>query len=171
MVKLSIWNYKCFKIQINYFLGSIFEGPLSISGVDMKWVQSSKMNVLSYYFLYSLVIKYKEINSEGLKSYSLIQQIWTASELFHSTTSRQLLQSLRCDLRYTAQLGIHVTWYNSLQLGLKTLFNIVEAPFEKLLNFDVCAVWWCSDGPINSQEDLKFMRSLSRYLWLNVTAE
>ena len=22
----------------------------------------------------------------------------------------------------------------------------------KLLNFDVCVVWWCSDGPINSQE-------------------
>ena len=37
-------------------------------------------------------------------------------------------------------------------LGLKTLFNIVEAPFtKKKINFDVCVVW-CSDGPINSQE-------------------
>ena len=35
---------------------------------------------------------------------------------------------------------------------LKTLFNIVEVPFNKLLNFDVCVVWWCSDGPLNSQE-------------------
>ena len=35
---------------------------------------------------------------------------------------------------------------------LKTLFNIVEAPLKKLLNFDVCVVWWCSSGPINSQE-------------------
>ena len=35
---------------------------------------------------------------------------------------------------------------------LKTLFNIVEAPLKKLLNFDVCVVWWCSDGPLNSQE-------------------
>ena len=24
---------------------------------------------------------------------------------------------------------------------LKTLFNIVEAPFKKLLSFDVCVVW------------------------------
>ena len=35
---------------------------------------------------------------------------------------------------------------------LMTLFNIVEAPFTKVLNFDVCVIWWCSDGPINSQE-------------------
>ena len=50
--------------------------------------------------------------------------------------------------------------------------NIVEAPFKKL-NFDVCVVWWCSDGPINSQETklLKFMQSISRYLWLNITTE
>ena len=39
---------------------------------------------------------------------------------------------------------------------LKTLFNIVEAPFKKLLIFDVCVVWWCSDGPINSQEYKSF---------------
>ena len=26
-------------------------------------------------------------------------------------------------------------------LPLKTSFNIVEAPFKKLLNFDVCVVW------------------------------
>ena len=36
---------------------------------------------------------------------------------------------------------------------LKTLFNIVEAPFrKKWLNFDVCVVWCYSDGPISSQE-------------------
>ena len=35
---------------------------------------------------------------------------------------------------------------------LKTLFNSVEAPLKKLLNFDVCVVWWCSDEPLNSQE-------------------
>ena len=53
---------------------------------------------------------------------------------------------------------------------LKTLFNIVEAPFKKVLNFDICVVWWCSDGPINSQEykSLKFMQSLSRNIWLNI---
>ena len=39
-----------------------------------------------------------------------------------------------------------------MRLILKTLFNIVEAPFKKKLNFDVCVVWWRSDGPINSQE-------------------
>ena len=39
---------------------------------------------------------------------------------------------------------------------LKTLFNIVEAPFKILLNFDVCVVWWCSDGPLNSQESQSF---------------
>ena len=27
---------------------------------------------------------------------------------------------------------------------------------NKLLNFDVCVVWWCSDGPINSQEYKRF---------------
>ena len=57
--------------------------------------------------------------------------------------------------------------------GLKTLFNIVEAPFNKILEFFVCVVWWCSDGPINSQEYKSFeiygvtIKSLSRYLWLN----
>ena len=34
----------------------------------------------------------------------------------------------------------------------ETLFNIAEAPLKNLLNFDVCVVWWCSDGQINSQE-------------------
>ena len=41
-------------------------------------------------------------------------------------------------------------------LYLKTLFNIVEAPLKKLLNFDVCVAWWCSTGPINSQEYKSF---------------
>ena len=36
--------------------------------------------------------------------------------------------------------------------SLKTLFNIVEAPFNFFFfNFDVC-VWWYLDGPINNQE-------------------
>ena len=30
--------------------------------------------------------------------------------------------------------------------------NIAEAPLKKVLNFDVCVVWWCSDGPLKSQE-------------------
>ena len=37
-------------------------------------------------------------------------------------------------------------------VGWKTLFNIVMAPFKRWLNFDVCVVWWCSDGPVNSHE-------------------
>ena len=41
---------------------------------------------------------------------------------------------------------------NEKYITLKALFNIVGAPFKRLLNFDVCVVWWCSDGPINSQE-------------------
>ena len=36
------------------------------------------------------------------------------------------------------------------------LFNIVEAPFKQLLNFNGCVVWWCSDGPIYSQEYQSF---------------
>ena len=39
---------------------------------------------------------------------------------------------------------------------LKTLFNIVEAPLKKLLNFDVRVVWWCSVEPLNSQEYKSF---------------
>ena len=46
--------------------------------------------------------------------------------------------------------------YLSLPSPLKTLFNIAEAPFKELLNFDVCVVWWCSDRPINSQEYKSF---------------
>ena len=37
------------------------------------------------------------------------------------------------------------------------MFNIVEAPLKKkLLNFDVCVVWRCSDGQINNQEYKSF---------------
>ena len=49
-------------------------------------------------------------------------------------------------------------WWLALKLqcagneSLKTLFNIVEARFKSLLNFDVSVVWWCSDEPINNQE-------------------
>ena len=39
---------------------------------------------------------------------------------------------------------------------LETLFNIVEASLKKMMNFDVCVVWWCSDGPLNSQEYKSF---------------
>ena len=43
-------------------------------------------------------------------------------------------------------------------LTLKTLFNIVEAPLLLFFNiyFDVCVAWWCSDGPVNSQEYKSF---------------
>ena len=40
--------------------------------------------------------------------------------------------------------------------ALQTLFNIVEAPLKKLLNCDVCVVWCCSDGPLNSQQHKSF---------------
>ena len=44
-----------------------------------------------------------------------------------------------------------------LDLHLQTLFNIVEDPLNiYILNFDVCVVWWCSDGPINSLEYKSF---------------
>ena len=54
-------------------------------------------------------------------------------------------------------------------------FNIVEAPLKKSLNFDVCVVWLCSDGPINSQEYNNFeiyvvtiKISMTEYLhWIN----
>ena len=46
---------------------------------------------------------------------------------------------------------------------LNTLFNIVEAPFKKKLNFDVCVVWWCSDGPLNSQWIQKFWHLCGLY--------
>ena len=36
------------------------------------------------------------------------------------------------------------------------MFNKLEAPFYNMFNFDVCVVWWCSDGPINSQEYKSF---------------
>ena len=41
-------------------------------------------------------------------------------------------------------------------MALKTLFKIVEASLKKKLNFDVCVVWWCSDGPINNQKYKNF---------------
>ena len=61
---------------------------------------------------------------------------------------------------------------------LKTLFNIVEAPFKKLLNFDVGVVWWCSDGPINSQEYNSFeiyavtikISMTESHHWINIHA-
>ena len=40
--------------------------------------------------------------------------------------------------------------------SLKTLFNIVEAQFKELFTFDVCVVWWSSDGSINRQEYKSF---------------
>ena len=32
------------------------------------------------------------------------------------------------------------------------LCNSVEAPFKRLLNFNVCVLWWRTDGPMISQE-------------------
>ena len=41
--------------------------------------------------------------------------------------------------------------------NLKILFNKVEPQFKKrIVNFDVCVVWWCSDEPINSKEYTSF---------------
>ena len=53
---------------------------------------------------------------------------------------------------------------------LNNVFNIMEAQFEKFMNFDVCVVSWCSYGWINSQEykSFKFILLLLRYLWLNI---
>ena len=62
---------------------------------------------------------------------------------------------------------------------LKTLFNIVEASLKKLWNFNVCVVWWCSDGPLNSQEYKSFeiyavslKISMTEYpYWINELAD
>ena len=58
-------------------------------------------------------------------------------------------------------LFLFKTPYNVLQMCHTTfkdlvVLNIVNAPFKNILNFDVCVVWWCSDGPINSQEYKSF---------------
>ena len=54
-----------------------------------------------------------------------------------------------------------------LCICLNILFNIVEAPFQQLLSFDIC-VAWCSDGLVNNAKVLTFMRSLSRYYdWIS----
>ena len=51
-----------------------------------------------------------------------------------------------------------------LASALKTLFNIVDSPFNFVLNFDVCVVWWCSDGPINSHAGIqKFWHLCGHY--------
>ena len=55
-----------------------------------------------------------------------------------------------CDLHEIIE-----TWPSS-PYYLKTLFNIVEAPYKTLLNCDAGVVWRCSDGPINSQEYKSF---------------
>ena len=39
---------------------------------------------------------------------------------------------------------------------MSVLYDDVEMDQKKLLNFDVCVVWWCWDGPINSQEYKSF---------------
>ena len=35
----------------------------------------------------------------------------------------------------------------------------MEAPFKTEMKFDICLVWWCSNGPLNSKEykSLKFI--------------
>ena len=76
---------------------------------------------------------------------------------FHGSDGQggaQEVSQTRKHLRLSA--GILVLVVFNYMSGLKTLFNIVEAPFEKLLNFDVCVVWWCSDESRNSQEYRSF---------------
>ena len=60
--------------------------------------------------------------------------------------------------RFGKKIRIRNTYFPIGRQGdtSKILFNIVEAPLKKLLIFDVCVVWWCSDGPINSQEYKRF---------------
>ena len=51
---------------------------------------------------------------------------------------------------------------------LNTLFNIVEAPLKKIVElWSLCCIWWCSDGPLNSQEYKSFeiyAVSISRHM-------
>ena len=58
---------------------------------------------------------------------------------------------------------------------LKTLFNIVEAPLKNFdvsyklkKHFDVCVVWSCSDGSINSRECKSFeIDAVTIYDWMS----
>ena len=70
-------------------------------------------------------------------------------------------------------MGFPVLIIHALEIAvfsLKTLFNIVEAPFNFFLNFDVCVVWWCSDGPLNSQE-YKSFEIYAVSIKMNITTE
>ena len=50
-----------------------------------------------------------------------------------------------------------------LAICLMKIKDIVEAPLNYFLNFDVCVVWWYSDGPINSQEYKSFWNLCGLY--------
>ena len=42
---------------------------------------------------------------------------------------------------------------------------------KKKINFDICVVWWCSDGSMNRQEYKSFEIDAVtiKNLWLNIT--
>ena len=83
-----------------------------------------------------------------------------------------------CYREVAAKTGLTVS--QNLQFFiLKTLFNIVEDQFKKKMNFDVCVVWWCSEGLMNSQESKSFeidavtiKKSMTEYHhWINGLAD
>ena len=88
--------------------------------------------------------------------------------LYFSSFNRQYLKLVIMDISvFASKLFIYTLCFYSTSIRsytrhepkvrmLKTLFNIVEAPFKLFLNFDVCVVWWCSDEQINSQEYSSF---------------
>ena len=59
---------------------------------------------------------------------------------------KNLLSKLQTDTKQTAYFEV---------LNFKDIIMEV-APCKKKLNFDVCLIWWCSDGPINSQKYKSF---------------
>ena len=59
-------------------------------------------------------------------------------------------------------------------LSLKTLFNIVEARLllkKKLWCLYCMIMFSCINNTVRNTKVLKFLQSLSRYLWLNITIE
>ena len=63
----------------------------------------------------------------------------------------------RCRRIEFAALGVNGILHNLKQhQTIVKEFNIAEAPFTFFFYFDVCVIWWCSDGRINSQEYKSF---------------
>ena len=62
------------------------------------------------------------------------------------------------------------TAYYMRDIVLKTLFKThCGGSIKKKLNFDICGVWWCSDGSVNSQEYKSFklyMYAVTEYVKL-----